>query len=76
MFALTCVIETKKIEDLATVYSVKNFSLWEVEKGNKVASLHVVVKQSANHMQVQEQIQKIVGVKDCTIQLIYLNSRT
>ena len=60
------------IEALPEVYSVKTYNLWEVEKGEEVASLHVVVKKDADSENVTKKIKKIVGVEDCTVQLIRL----
>jgi Co/Zn/Cd efflux system component len=47
--------------------------MWEVEKGSEVASAHVVVKKGWDSNIVQEKIQKIVGTKEWTIQLVYLD---
>lgn len=63
---------TQRIEDLADVYKVKNLNLWEVEKGKEVCSVHVVVRKEADANKVNEEVAQAVGVKDCTVQLVYL----
>ena len=59
----------KKIE---AFYKVKKIALWEVEKGKEVCSVHVVVRKGVSSNEVNERVTGLVGVKDCTVQLVYL----
>ena len=66
-------VEVTKVEALENVYKIKTLNAWEVEKGDEVVSLHVVVKKDTDSTKVQQQIKNIMGVNECTIQLIYLS---
>ena len=48
----------KSIENLDNVYSVKTYNVWEIEKGQKVVTLHVVVKYDSHAEEVKNMIRK------------------
>lgn len=62
-----------KVEAIDEVYKVKTLNYWEIEKGNEVCSIHVIVRKDADSNRVNEKIKQALSVKDVTVQLVYLS---